>query len=271
MWQDHEQEGQQNSEQHHEGQPERLDFHPMGPPRRVVAAGGIMIAIVLAIVLAGLGTWLPVGFSGNVPPQRPTSQAGVRPVPPPSAPPVRFDARTGKFLTDGLRGTLPPTWFDYRQGYISVGTGAGGCLGNRCHPSDAAMHPLEDNIDWGVDFEIVKVEESLTGENIEQTAKKIFDYWTQYAYHYIDTIDPVVVSHKSERTITTMLPRPARLITADLHYRKPDLGHRYDNLYLIVVARTNGGYVAYLAAWSDNATSDVEQAIQESINTLQVV
>lgn len=253
-----------------EPEPERLDIHPAWPRRRAVTVVGITIAIMLAVVLSDQIIRLPVSFFDHGPSQRSASRAVARRAPTPSASPMRFDTATGEFLADGLQGTLPASWFTYQNGYITIGTGAGGCLGDRCRPDVAGQHPLEDNIPWGAEFEIVTVEHSLTGKNIDQTADRILNYWIRYAIYYADTSEPVVVKNKSERTLTANLPRPARMITAELHYRKPGLNVRDDHFYLVVVGGTTGQYTAYVAAWSNNTTADAVHAIQNSINTLRV-
>lgn len=272
-------------------EPERLEMRPIGPPRRGAAVLGITIAIVLTLAVAGVAARLSVSLTGQEPMQRaathpapppspwptpwptvgPTVRSERHPLPAAGVPSTHFDPRTRQFLADGLQGSLPPSWFSHRQGYLSIGRGAGGCLGNRCRPDIAGQHPLEDNLPWGAEFEIVTVEFSLSGKDIDQTATKIINYWELYTLSSADTAGPVVVQHKRERTIRAYLPRPARMITADLHYRRPGMAVNYDHFYLVVVRGTTGGYTAYVAVWSDNAPTDAVRTIQDSINSLRVV
>lgn len=259
-------------------QTEDLDRLPMpeGPARPakpivlVVIAALVASAIVLTVVLVGKPKQFSLVFpwqSGSHPAVRPTPRTVRGPA---AAPPVRFDPRTRTFLADGLAGTLPAAWFMRRNGFIDIGNGVGGCFGNGC-PKLIGQHPLEDNIPWGAEFEIVEVEDGLTGKDLNRTADNILAYWRQYTIFYTDVSAPVIARNESKRTLTTNLPRPARMITAELRYHKPGLKITYDHFYLLVVGGTSGRYTAFVAAWSDNATSEATTAIQNSINTLRVV
>jgi hypothetical protein len=61
------------------------------------------------------------------------------------------------------------------------------------------------------------------------------------------------------------------MITAEVHCQKSGMRISYDHFYLLVVKGTAGQYIAFVATWSDNATADVTNRIQDSINTLRVV
>ncbi|QGN31827.1 hypothetical protein [Microlunatus sp. Gsoil 973] len=190
---------------------------------------------------------------------------------PKAAPSVRLDPDTGKFSMDGIQGTLP-AGACLRKGSFNIGApGAGGCFGNSCNPNLVGQHPLEDGIPWGAEFEVVQVEEALEGRSIEQTADKILSYWRQYTIFYTDVSGPVTVRNETKRTQTTNLPRPASIITAELHYHKPGLKISYDHFYLRVVKGSFGNYTAFVAAWSDNAGADTAESIQDSINSLEII
>lgn len=238
-------------------------------------------ALVLAVVLVGKPMHVSLIFpwqSGSHPAPvsypRPTAARAT-------AMPLRFDPTTRRFLADGLRGTVPAAWFVRQQEFLDIGApGVGGCFGDACD-ANLVDHPIQGNIPWGAEFEVAQVEDLLTGSNLDQTADKILSYWKQFTVFYTDVSGPVIVTNESERTLGLHdtpgssaaggFPRPARMITAELHYHKPGVPTRYDHFYLLVVQGSFGQYTAFVAAWSDNATDDATNAIQESINSLQVV
>jgi hypothetical protein len=246
--------------------PDRLESRPLGPGKLVISAVGLATAIVLALFLVGQPQ-VSVNSSPHHPAPVPGPQTATR-IPPP---PVRFDPMARTFLTDGLAGKLPSGWFTHQYGYINIGTGIGGCFGNGCRQNVSGQHPIEDNIPWGAEFEVVQLEESLTGADLGRTADRILTYWAQYSIFYADATEGVRVTNTSSRTVSTGLPRPARMITADLHYRRPGTTIIHDHFYLLVVGGMSGRYTAFIAVWSDNATDDTKNAIQDSINTLRVV
>ena len=256
-------------------EPERLRDRPSRPAmvgiQTVVITAAVALTILLAVVVVGRPnqvSLVPPGDEDPRPAASPMHKA--TPVPRPS-PTVRFDPRSRQFLSDGIRGRLPAGGF-VRKGSFDIGSpGVGGCFGNGCNPNLVGQHPLEDGIPWGAAFEAVPVEDALRGATIEQTADNILSYWRQYTIFYTDASDPVTVRNERKRTLTTNLPRPARIITAELHYHKPGLSVRYDHFYLLVVNGTIGNHTAFVAAWSDNAGPDIGKAIQDSIDSLEVV
>lgn len=255
-----------------EEDPDRLQTTAVRPARLAIGSAAITVAIVLAVVLVGQSQVLSVNFPRHSASQPATAPPIPGAMPAPNAATVRFDPATRKFLMDGLEGTLPPAWFMRDEGFFNIGTpGVGGCFGNACDPNNVGPHPLEGNIPWGAVFEAVQVEDPLTGKDISETADKILSYWSQYTVFYTDVSGTVTVQNERKQTMTTNLPRPARMITAELHYHKPGLKIRYDHFYLLVVKGSLGQYTAFVAAWSDNATADAATTIQDSINSLQVV
>jgi hypothetical protein len=248
---------------------DRLETSTVGPVRLALVAVALAAAIALAVVLASQPRELSINSAEHAGSHAP---APTNPrIPTPKAPPVHFDRVTGKFSADGLEGTLPVAWFARQNEYITIGTGVGGCFGNACHPNSAGQHPLEDNLPWGAQFEAVTVEDSLTGNGLNQTADKILSYWTRSMILSIDVSGPVKIKNARKRTLTTNLPRPVRMITAEVHCQKSGMRISYDHFYLLVVKGTAGQYIAFVATWSDNATADVTNRIQDSINTLRVV
>lgn len=252
--------------------PDPLRPHSTRPALLGIEALVVTAAVVLAIVLIGRPTHVSVNSPADSGPR--PAPASPFPKAAPSAKPhpsVHFNPTNREFLADGIQGTLPAGWF-IGEGSFNIGApGVGGCFGRGCTPNLVGQHPLEENIPWGAEFEVVKVEDALRGSDIEETADNLLSYWRKYTIFYTDTSGKVTVRNERKRTLTTNLPRPARLVTAELHYRKPGLRIRYDHFYLLVVKGTLGNYTAFAAAWSDNATADTVKMIQDSINSLEVV
>jgi hypothetical protein len=252
-------------------EPDRLQAPSAKPARLGIEAVIVVAAVVLALVLVGHPKQLSLIGPGH----HALHPAAAGPTPraetTPAAAQVRFNPGTRQFSMDGLQGTLPAGWFLPRKGSFDLGTpGVGGCFGNACDPNQVGPHPLEDNIAWGAEFQAVRVYDPLTGNTINQTADKILTYWTRSTGYYLNARGPITIQQESKQTRTTNLPRPARIITADLHYHKPGLPTRYDHLYLLVVDGSLDDYTAYLAVWSNNAPADTTTTIQNSINSLQV-
>ena len=252
--------------------PDRIETRGIRPGRLAITAAAafmIMLAVILTDARADQHRQSSAARPADA--SSPASLPSLRSVEAPRPVPVLFRPRTGAFRADGLEGKLPSAWFTRQNAYITIGTGVGGCFGNSCRQSIAGQHPVEDNIPWGADFEVVNVDDALAGSDLDRTADNILSFWTLHTYLSTDAVGPVRVREASRRTLTTNLPRPARLITAELHYDEPEHRDGYRHFYLLVVGGTARSNTAFVATWTDNVTPAVGTSIQDAINSLQVV
>jgi hypothetical protein len=224
----------------------------------VIVVGGIVLAIVL------FGRPAPPALQ---PPAPRRADSSSPPSPSPSASPTgpsSYDATTRVFSYDGLQLTLPG------KPYITVKTGStdlGGSAGVGVE-SYAVVHKNDNGkfADWDASVEVDQVGSQLTGETLEQTADKIVVAWARGAF----AGSRAKVMNEQKRTITKNEPRPARVITADMHYSVKGLASKYDHVSLLVTKGPSGSYVAFLSSRPDDASAKIKSALQASINTVRL-
>lgn len=225
----------------------------------------LVAAIVLGIVLFGK----PASVALQPPPPQaadssPTSSASPYPSAPASGTSYSFDATTRVFSYDGLRITLPDKPYVITQ---SQGTDLGGPTGVGVQ-ADAVVHKNYNgkSSDWDATVDVDQVGAELTGHNLNQTADKIISVWAQGAFGG----SPAKIQNEQKSTITKNEPRPARIITADLHYSIKGVASRYDHVSLLVTKGPSGKYVAFLSSRPNDASAKIKTALQDSINTIHL-
>jgi hypothetical protein len=220
------------------------------------------VVLVGAIVLFGKPT--PPGLQ---PPAPQDDSSSPSESPSPSASPTgpfSYDAATRVFAYDGLQITLPDAPYITTQ----TGTDLGGPAGIGVE-SYAVVHKKYNgkSSDWDATVEVDQVGPELTGKTLEQTADKIISAWAHGAF----ASSPAQVRNEKKSTITKNEPRPARVITADMHYSIKGLSSKYDHVSLLVSKGPSGKYVAFLSSRPDDASAKIKTALQTSINTVHLI
>lgn len=232
------------------------------PALLAVGAVVLVAAIVLAIVVFGKPT--PPGLEPP-PPENYESSASASPSPSPSPTgPVSYDAATRVFAYDGLRITMPGKPYIVTQ---SRGTDLGSTIGVGVQ----AYAPVHKNYngrssDWDATVDVDEVGADLTGKNLDDTADKIISMWAKGAF----AGSPAKITNEQQSTITKNEPRPARIVTADMHYSIKGLASHYDHVSLLVTKGPSGKYVAFLSSRPDDASAKIKNALQASINTVHL-
>jgi len=220
-------------------------------------------AIVLAIVLFGRPS--PAGLQPP-PPQDDSSSPSESPSP--SATPTgpfTYDTATRVFAYDGLQITLPDKpYFAIQPGATDLGGPDG--IGVESY---AVVHKDYNgkSSDWDATVEVDQVGPALTGKTLEQTADKIISGWSKGAF----AGSPAKIMNEHKSTITKNEPRPARIITADMHYSIKGVASKYDHVSLLVTKGPSGKYVAFLSSRPDDASPKIKTALQASINTVHLI
>lgn len=230
----------------------------------LLAVGAVVLAaaIVLAIVLFGKPT-----TPGLQPPppakDNPSESASPSPSPSPTGP-FTYDAATRVFAYDGLRITMPGKPYTVTQ---ARGTDLSGKIGVGVQ-AFALVHKNYNgqSSDWDATVEVDEVGADLTGKNLDDTADKIISMWSKGAF----AGSPAKITNEQKSTITKNEPRPARIITADMHYSIKGLASRYDHVSLLLTKGPSGKYVAFLSSRPNDASAKVKKALQASINTVHL-
>lgn len=225
-------------------------------------AVALLAVIVLAVVLVGSPTppslQPPPPAHSRVPsPTRSPTSGGNRPG-------GSFDQLTRKFVLDGVQITLPAAPYAItRPGGTDLGGPGGGAR------ADAVVHKNYNGrgSDWDAAVEIDHVGPAMRGKTLNETADKIIATWAASAF----AGDRAAITNEKKSTITKGEPRPARIITADLHYKVKNLTSRYDHVSLLVTTGRSGDYVAFISSRPNDAGPKIKTALKNSINTLRLV
>jgi hypothetical protein len=216
----------------------------------------VVAAIVLAIVVLGEPTAPTL-----TPPEPVNATESVAPSAAPTALPS-FDRSSRKFEMNGLRLTLPAAPYTLTQLDVAA-------LGSPGVDGDATVHKDYDGKgnSWYATVMAGQVDSNLSGANINQTADKIMSMLVSSTFGD----SKITVKNQRKSTLTKNLPRPARIVTADLHYKVHGLHSSYDHFSLLVVKGSSGGYMAFVSSRPNDASPKIKKAIQDSINTIAVI
>lgn len=214
--------------------------------------------IVLAIVL--FGNPAPVILQ----PPPPVDDSPVQPSPSPTVKGLSaYDPTTRVFAYDGLQITLPgKPYSNYPSTPTDIGGDPVGVEGS------APVHTKYDKSgdEWDATVEVGSVGPKLTGKNLNQTADKIISYWADNLFNGAS----VKIEKEKKSTITKGEPRPARIITADLHYSVKGVASKYDRFSLLVIKGPSGKYEEFLSSRPNDSSAKINKAFEVSINTVRL-
>lgn len=235
----------------------------------LVGIGVVVVVAVIVLAIVLFGNPAPRGLE----PPPPADSAGtLSPSPSPTASPtvagngpdVRFDPVTRMFLMDGLRLTLPAAPYAItRPERTDLGGPGGGVR------ADAVVHKDYNGrgSDWDATVEVDHVGPTMRGKTLNQTADKIISTWATSAFAGV----PATIKNEKKVTITKGEPRPARIITADLHYKVKGVKSTYDHVSLLVIKGPSGNYVAFISSRPGDASPKIKKSLQDCINTIHLV
>lgn len=219
----------------------------------------IAAVIVLAIALSGASqqTVLDPPAKGDVP------SAPVQSAPPSAIPtgPTTFDPTTRKFSMDGLEITMPGSPYTVHQTGFSY-------LGGPGVDGTASVHAkYNGKSDWTAAVSAGRVGQDLVGKNLNDTADKIMSNWAATAFDG----PRVKIRNVKQSTVTKNEPRPARIVTADVHYQLKGLASRYDHVSLLVTKGPSGNYIAFISSRPNDASAAIKKSLDAAINTIHLV
>jgi len=227
-----------------------------------------VVALVAAIVLAIALLGKPPQPGLQPPPPDDDSaapSASATPTPEPSAtptgPPVSFDPSTRVIDYDGLKLTLPAAPYKITRTFSTpLGDSGQGA------EADAVVHKSYDgkSSDWDATVIVDEVGSDLQGTTLDQTADKIMAQWQKSSFGGSKT----TVTGEKKSTLTKNLPRPVRIITADVHYSVKGVASKYDHVSLLVAKGKTGGYVAFISSRPNDANAKIKKSLQDSIDTV---
>ncbi|QGN34128.1 DUF2510 domain-containing protein [Microlunatus sp. Gsoil 973] len=224
----------------------------------LLGIGAVVLVGLIVLAVAVFGRPTPVGLQ---PP--PPAADGSLPAPSPTAEPsAGYDPASRKFAFDGLEITLPAKPYVVRSTEFNDLGGS---------PGMTASAPVHEDYngsgsDWTAAFDVGSVPTEHAGKNIAETADKIIAWWQQNAFN--DTV--VTVKNAKRSTITKNLPRPARIVTADLHYKVDGVKSSYDRVSVLVAKGPSGEYVAFISSRPNDADARTKKALQDSIDTVHL-
>ena len=197
--------------------------------------------------------------AGSPSPGPSSSAAGT-----PTGPAVSYDPTTRAYALDGLQITMPGAPYVISRPTSTV-LGTSG-VGIRAY---AVVHPDYDGDgdDWAAAVVVDVVGPELTGSSLDQTADKIFAQWGKVGFAGGVTN----IEDEKKTTVTDDLPRPTRVITADVYYTVSGIISQYDVVSLMVTQGQSGQYVALISSWPNDSDDQIKSALQSSINTVGLV
>ncbi|HEY9293753.1 MAG TPA: hypothetical protein VIP98_20945, partial [Microlunatus sp.] len=108
--------------------------------------------------------------------------------------------------------------------------------------------------------------DSMIDKDLNGTADAIYDKFVKDSF----VGEPVQLKKQTKETLTTGLPHPARVINAQAHYHVKGLPSSYDKISVMVVDLGDGSYSAWVSSRPNDSGPKVNNALQDSIKTVQV-
>jgi hypothetical protein len=232
---------------------------PFSLKSALIGVGAVVLIGIIVLAVALYGRPSPVDLQ----PPPPVDDGSLPASASPSADPSEaYDPVTRKFAFDGLQITIPGEPY-------TVGSTEFDDLGGT--PGVSASVSVHENYngkgsDWRAALTVGRVPKELAGTNLTHTADKIITSWQRTAFDD----SKVTIKNLKKSTLTKNLPRPARIITADMHYKVKGVKSSYDRVSLLVAKGPSGEYVAFLSSRPNDADAGTKKAVQDSIKTVQL-
>lgn len=175
---------------------------------------------------------------------------------------VYYDDNSRELTLPGLTVTMPGSPYlvlDVDQAL--PGSIDKGALGT------AVVHQnYQGSQDWIATVSAGVVNDSMIDKDLNGTADAIYDKFVKDSF----VGEPVQLKKQTKETLTTGLPHPARVINAQAHYHVKGLPSSYDKISVMVVDLGDGSYSAWVSSRPNDSGPKVNNALQDSIKTVQV-
>jgi hypothetical protein len=220
-----------------------------------IAAVVAIAAVVLTIVINGRTSSAELLTAPPSPTRAPASDPTAQPDD------LGFDELSRAVSLTGLKATMPGEPYSVTESTLPAAVLQDGVQGVATVQSD-----YDDNgSDWVAVVGVGHVPTTLIGKDLPATADAVFDRFVAASFS-----GKVSVKKVSRKTFTDY-PRPVRIINAQVHYKVKGVRSTYDKVSLLVLEADNGRYVSWLSSRPNTAGSEVEKALQASINSIQIV
>ena len=223
--------------------------------------GAILVAIVVVVAIVIYGNRKPADDLSLPPTDSSASSSAASSA---SAGPnaVMLAAKTGKVSIGAFSATLPPTPYTYDGSVLNyppmLETGV------------LATAPVDVSYDgkhtWFAAMYVGRLDNSvINDDDALATADSV--YKNLNAVDFPDT--KITVGKITTKSIKLAGTDRAATAVGQVHYSVKGVASKYDHVSVLVVKLTNGPWVGWMSSRPDKASTAVQNALQESINSIR--